>query len=256
MLNYCKSEWYRIWHTSEIYVITICMAVLVFLMNLVLWIAGGRIEGFRYATVSFSLSNLITSMSLFMVAGAMVAGILFSGEKRYGILKNAIANGISREGIFCGKCIVSTLAALCSMAVIMASYLGSACLLLDGAPEPALGVCIRGVLAVLPCAIAALILAVFFFHFCEKEITAVIGWFLIMWAIPMVLYYAGFKIDILRRAAAWMPWNYLQYEVTVTMSELQCLWDTPQGLFKCLVSGLLGIVIFTGGSIMLLRKRE
>ena len=70
---------------------------------------------------------------------------------------------------------------------------------------------------------------------------AAIVWFAVMNVIPVICYYAGFKVEILRKIAGWMPWNIFRFEVSANMSGYHCLWDTPSGLTKCIIAGAAGI---------------
>lgn len=257
MINYMKSEWYRIANSKEIYILTGVLSGLTILLNLMLYISNRKIENFRYGTVSFSLSFLVAQLIFILVAGMAVVGILFSGEKRNGILKNAIAYGISREKIFLGKCVTGTVSAICSMIVILTAYIGSAVLLLDrGVVEEPVKMLLEGIIAVLVMAVAAVILAVAFFGYFEKDVLAIGAWFVIIYAIPWICSLAGLKFDLFRRIAEWMPYNYLQMEVIANMSGWKCLWETPEGLGKCLISGTAGVVIFMFTGIVLCRKRD
>ncbi|MBQ6889235.1 MAG: ABC transporter permease subunit [Lachnospiraceae bacterium] len=257
MLNYMKSEWYRIVHTKEIYVVTGALAGLTLLMNLVLFLSNRELENFRYGTVSFSLSFLISGMSVLMIAAAGMAIMLFAGDWRYGILKNAVAEGISREKIFLGKCVIGTIVSICSMVVVLTVYIGSAYLLLDaGSVDGTLPIVVKGVMSTLLVSIASFIFTIVLSSYFEKEYMTLLGWTIVMNLIPSILNLVGRKISILKRIASWMPNVYLKDEVFANMKGWQCLWETPEGFAKCLISGILGIVIFLTIGIVLCRKKD
>lgn len=72
MLNYTKSELYRIVHGRELYLFTGVLCAIVLLSSVLLW-AMASTPDFPYATVRFSLSNLISMLpSLFLLAGLLV----------------------------------------------------------------------------------------------------------------------------------------------------------------------------------------
>ena len=257
MVNYMKSEWYRITHTKDIYVTTGILAGLTLFINLMLYITDHKSENFRYGTVSFSLSLLISGMYVIVMAAMGLALALFAGNWKNGILKNAVAGGISREKIFLGKCVVGTVAAFFSMVVILAVYIGSAVLLLDnGVVDEAVGIALRGVGSTLLMAIASLILTIVLNSCLEREGSALLAWCTIMNLVPEICNLLGTKIVLFKRIAGWMPNNYLSDEVVANMSGWQCLWETPEGLAKCLISGVLGIVIFLISGIVLCRKKD
>ncbi len=257
MINYMKSEWYRIIHSKEIYTFTGTAGGMAFLLNLIHFIANRKIEGFRYGTISFSFSFLVSGMHIILAAGAILAMFLFSGERKNGIMRNTVACGISREKIFLGKTIVCSAVAFLSMFVILTVYLGSACLLLDGPIQPALKETLTGVSAVLLCAVASVILELLFLVLFEKDVAAMLGWAAVMAVIPKILLIAGLKIEICARIASWMPWNYLSSEVSASLSGgYQCLWDTTEGFMKCVISGAAGILIFLAAGLIFGRRQE
>ena len=150
MLNYTKSELYRIVHGRELYLFTGVLCAIVLLSSVLLW-AMASTPDFPYATVRFSLSNLISMLpSLFLLAGLLV-WVLFADDRKDGTFKNAVADGCSRRDLFVGKCLVSTGLGLASMTVILAVYVGSAVLLLEG-PADAVPILLKGVHRRLRCA--------------------------------------------------------------------------------------------------------
>ena len=156
MLNYTKSELYRIVHGRELYLFTGVLCAIVLLSSVLLW-AMASTPDFPYATVRFSLSNLISMLpSLFLLAGLLV-WVLFADDRKDGTFKNAVADGCSRRDLFVGKCLVSTGLGLASMMVILAVYVGSAVLLLEG-PADAVPILLKGVAAALPFTVACVVL--------------------------------------------------------------------------------------------------
>ena len=160
MMNYMRSEWYRITHTKDIYMFTGIMAAGVLLLNVGQYVCSAVISDFRYSSVKFALSFLTGGMGALFLAGMVLAMLFFSSDQKNGIAKNAVAYGISREKLFIGKCIVSFAAALISMVILLVLYIGTAVLLLEGPAQPYVGLLLEGVLCNLPAAAAFMILAV------------------------------------------------------------------------------------------------
>ena len=72
MLNYLKAEAYRIAHGRAAYLFAGALCAIVLAANVLLW-AMASTPDFPYATVRFSLSNLISMLpSLFLLAGLLV----------------------------------------------------------------------------------------------------------------------------------------------------------------------------------------
>lgn len=256
MINYMKSEWYRVTHGKGLYVTTAIMAGMVFLMNLILSISAKAIPDFRYGIFRFSLNTFTSVPFAMLVLGAVVAGCLFIDDRKNGVLKNVISYGITRTEIFTGKCIVAFFSALIMLAVVLAVYVGSAYFLLDNPEWLPLREMLTGIGASLPCAAASLIFMVFLGSVCTKEITAVLWWALIFYLIPIIFFFTGLKFDIMNRIARWMPYNFFHTEVFVSFDAYQCLWDSSEGLARCLIAGIAGIVIFLLFGIWRFRKQE
>ncbi|MBQ7781158.1 MAG: ABC transporter permease [Lachnospiraceae bacterium] len=257
MMNYIKSEWYRITHTKDIYVLTAILAGLTLLVNIVLFLAGKADKSFPYATVSFSLSNLACGLTLLFFVGAVVVSVLFAQDRKKGILKNAVAYGISREKLFIGKSIVCAVVSVCSLVVVLVVYIGSAVLLLEqGVVPDAVPSLLKGIACMLIMAVAFEVLLIAAYNFYEKEILTYLLWYVIMAAIPRLSAIIGLKFDVVGKIAAWMPYNYLSNEVIVNMSGWECLWDTPQGVAKCLISGVIALVVFGAMGLKISKKME
>lgn len=257
MHNYVKSEWYRITHSSTIYVLTGILAGLTLLFNVVLYLFNKYEEGFRYGTVAFSLRYLTANLTLLFFMGVIVVSLIFASEKKNGGLKNAIAFGISRKEIFLGKCIVSAVISVCSLVVILVIYMGSAVLLLEPGVEPnAVLITLKGIACTLIMAVAFEVLTIALSISFEKDIVGFIVWYLIMAIIPQICSIIGLKSDLFRSVAAWMPYNYFRGEVVVNMQSWSCLWQTPAGVAKCLISGAIGLIVFLLLGLRICKKQE
>ena len=78
MLNYIKSECYRVMHSRSTYVMTGIMAVLPVLFHIILYVTGvasSTTQDFPYDITSFSFSFLAGSPMLFTYAGLIVAPV-------------------------------------------------------------------------------------------------------------------------------------------------------------------------------------
>lgn len=257
MLNYIKSEFYRVFHGKDIYIFTAVVSGLTLAINVILYLFNSRTANFPYGSIKYSLNILSSSMQILFLGSLLVTTSLFTDEYKNGTLKNTIAAGISRSQFFAGKCIVSTVMSFLSMVVILIAYIGSAYLLLDNTGGITVLDRLAGVAVNIPMACAAVILTVALSCVFKKEGTAVVvAWMVIMWGIPKLSFIFGLKVDWLGKAAEWMPWNYLTYETSVDMTQYKCLWDTPEGLAKCLIAGTVGIIVFYLAGVIYFRKKE
>lgn len=258
MMNYIKSEIYRVSHTISIYCFTAILAGLSFLLNAVLgWF--GRIDGasFPYDTTSFSFSNLVANPMFFCVMGAVIEIILYEGNRKNGNLRNTIAFGISRTKVFAGECIVATITAIASLILVLAVYIVSAFAFLEHTGPVSLMDLLTEVPAIFLIAVAVLISGIVCIEAFGKSSTGIIIWFVIWFIIPKIFFYLGLRLDTIHSIAMWMPENFFGISgMRVNMSQSVTAWGTAEGMAKCLISGVAGSVLFSLLGVVVLRKRE
>lgn len=256
MLNYMKSEWYKTIHGKGFYIAGGVMCGLVLLMNLILWGSNHFITNFPYGTFRFSL-NTFTAQPIWMIAlGSVIAGVLFIDDRKSGIIKNAVAYGIPREQILIGKWLVSLASSLILMCVVFAVYVGSAYILLEKPEFEPFRQMVMAMISALPFSIAAMMLMNCLGVMIEKETIAMLWWMAVIYFIPMAVDILGLYFKGLQRISRWLPYTFLRREVLVTMGEYQCLWDTPEGLLKCMVTGVIGIAVFGVWGIIKFRRQQ
>ncbi len=259
MLNYIKSELYRVWHIKIILSMAGIFSVIVFLMNFVLFLLKD-VEHFRYGITSFSFSVIVSLPMIYCYVAADIVATLYEGDKRNGMKQNSIANGISRMEIFTGKCIVSLIAALAILAIILPVYILSAELLLKPAGPVTVGDVLMELPAAAPAGIASVILAVLLLEAFDKAVLSILAWIGVMVVVPKVFLVLGMifgtRGDVFTSIAMWMPQNFFSAGMQVNMSECVAIWDTPAGMGRCILAGAAGIVIFSVCAVLLLRKKE
>ncbi len=259
MLNYIKSELYRSLRSRQIREFMFVAGILVLFMNLVLFFMKGQ-EGFRYSGTSFSFSMIVSMPMVYSYVAADIAAMLYEGDGRNGVRGNSIACGISRLEIFAGKCIVSLVTALAILAVVLPVYILSAFALLEHT-EP---VVVSDMLMELPAAVlpalSALILAVLLLELFDKTVFAILSWLGIVVLVPKALLLAGMalgeKSRFLLEFAMWLPENFFSVGMRVNMSECAPIWDTAEGMARCLVSGTVWMLFFGAAGVLLLRRKE
>lgn len=256
MLNYMKSEWYKTIHGKGFYIAGGVMCGLVLLMNLILWGSNHFITNFPYGTFRFFL-NTFTAQPIWMIAlGSVIAGVLFIDDRKSGIIKNAVAYGIPREQILIGKWLVSLASSLILMCVVFAVYVGSAYVLLEKPEFEPFRQMVMAMISTLPFSIAAMILMNCLGVMIEKETITMLWWMAVIYFIPMAVDILGLYFKGLQRISRWLPYTFLRREVLVTMGEYQCLWDTPEGFLKCMVTGVIGIAVFGVWGIIKFRRQQ
>lgn len=255
MLNYIKSEFYRITHSVMLYAVGFAFAAAPTLMNIMLYCFTLSKPDYPFSTTSFSFSNVVANPMIFCVAALFLVYALYEGNKKNGNLKNAIASGLSRGKIFIGQVIVCLVVSIIFLAITAMVYIFSARLLLriEG-PVTAFDL-IMEILAVAPIAVAALILSVVVVMRFDKSIMGIIWWLCILFFVPQLLLYIGIEIEPVREIAMWLPRNFFS-GMQVNQTVCAPIWDAADGLAKCLISGFIGIIVFGIYGIVSLRKKE
>lgn len=258
MINYIKSELYKVTHIRETYVWTGIMAALGILLNVILSVSNRTIKNFPYGSTRFSVSFLIGGPMLFLYGGVIMAALVCNGENKNGTWKNVIAYGISRETALIGKFIAGVITAVCCMLVVVTVYFASAVLLLKGPWQDLLAILVREMGAVLLISISAEMLGIMLMQMIKNDYIVATVWVMVTVALPKACFLLGMGLDleILNRVSEWMPANFLSLEVMMNRSEYYALWDTAQGFAKCLIAGAGSMIIYTVAGLLAVRRRE
>lgn len=273
MLNYIKSECYRISHRPALYITTGTLCLLSIAVIAFLAFFNWKAYNFDLAYTGFAYSWPISSPSLYLFMAAIIPASIYSCVHKYGDVKNTIAGGLSRVQVFAGKCITSLIAATIILIIVLTVWITSAELLLKpGGPFTARDLLLE-VPAVYFIAAANIITIQLFFEVFKRELLAAFAWAAIWLILPTVLFSLGLHFEILTDIANWMPYQFLKkaveihtitggkllnsaWQITVAEQIDSVLWYTSEGLFKCLLSGAIGVVIFSLSGWLVLRRRD
>lgn len=265
MMNYIKSEIYRVSHDRGIYCLVGILAGLSFLFNAVTgWFGKAKGADFVYANTSFSYSNIVANPMVFCLMGAIIGTILYEGNKKNGNLKNTVAFGISRTKIFIGECVTAVAASVISLLVVLPVYIVSAVTFLENKGPVKLNDMLTEVPAVFLLAVAAVISGIVCIEVFEKDAVGMIVWFVIWFLIPKIFFYIGLRVKVFYDIAMWMPENFFKPGGAgttaggpiVNMSQCITVWGTDDGMLKCIISGIIGIVVFSAAGVVIMRKKE
>ncbi|MBP2243055.1 ABC-2 type transport system permease protein [Cytobacillus eiseniae] len=105
MINYMKSEYYRLLRKKGLHLTGIICFLLIASAAGVLYFTAQSDPNFRYGTSTFFYSNVIASGLLIIIIG-LLYNIALTGKDRY-LIKQAISFGISRRIIFWSKLILT-----------------------------------------------------------------------------------------------------------------------------------------------------
>lgn len=253
MINYMKSEFYRIRHTGVLYwTITILMALSI-LFQFVNYLFATI-----YATTSFSYSTLVANPMTFPYMGVVIASILYDSSRKNGNLKNTIASGISRKNILIAKCIVSTISSIIAMICTLLVWIVSTEVLLKKTGPVKLEDLLFEIPAIFLLAVSCVISILVILELINSSVIASIIWACLWIFIPKILMILGMRYLVVHKISLWIPSNlfHMVNGEHVNLHECITAWDTMEGMLRCIIPGGVGIVVFLFIGIALVRKKD
>ncbi len=252
MINYIRSELYRAVRTRKLYYFTGVLMVLSLILHVSIYFFSPR-----YATTSFSYSNLVANPMIFGVMGICIVYLLYEDSRQNGNLKNTVAFGIGRGAIFIGECITALAVAVISMVLVLAVWIAGAVCLLEPAGPVALKDLLLEIPAVFLIASAAVASGILCIGFFEKSFTGLAACICFWLILPKAVFYLGLKNKVFYQISLLFPDNLFYINKNnVDMSTCLTAWDTPEGMADCILVGALWLAVFTVGGVLILKKRD
>lgn len=255
MINYIKSELYRISRLKGIYILAVICCGLLIAMNLVLFFTGNGKPSFPYDSTDFSFSMVEGSIQIVFILTLCMAGIIFSDEYKNKTLMNSIAFGYSRLQLYFGKVIVSLIVAIITIVTVFGVYIGSTYLLLENTG-------IDGLMNMLRCyAVECLILicgeiAAITLMFVINSVSGAIWmWLGLFMGIPMATALLSMKFEFFRWLNSWLVYSITGEQILVEGNSVM-IYTAAEGIRRCLLAGGLGTLVFIVLGVIVLRKRE
>jgi len=244
MLNYLKSEVYRILHNKSSYIFILVCSFLLVISNVVLFLLKMNEATFPYASTSFSLGNLCSSYAYVFLICIMVSGFIFANEHNNHTFKNSVSYGISRGIIYFGKLIVQMVYAMIAFVLIIGAHVASAYLLLEHTDPEIMDLLLHSCFAVLPLFLFVIAVANCFYFIVESTGGAVGASVGIILALPITCGFLGMKFDIIKKISDVLPWNLLgAIQLNFDDFSVHLFW-AKNGYMNYWIAGLAQILIF------------
>src|SRR5690625_961953 len=124
MINYVKSENYRILRKKSLYITTAICFLLMTVAAIVLYLMPKADPNFPYSTSLFLYSNVISGGLLILIVSFLFNGTLTGRDSS--VIKQSISFGISRGSIYWSKLLltVSYFLAVCCLGLVLIIGLG------------------------------------------------------------------------------------------------------------------------------------
>lgn len=254
-MNCIKSEFYRVFHTKAVYMMTGACLLVVLLFNVVLWAMNTFTVDFPWATTKFAFSTLETDMHIPLFLSAVMGNMIVADELKHRTINNSVAFGLSREQVYLSKVIVGIAASALCMLATEAGLIGSGYLLLEDSGSIYTLSLLKGTAACIPAWIAGMVAFISLYYMTGSGNAGIWSWLLIMVAVPTVMNVLGMKFELCARLASWMLYAMVSY-VVPNEEWLTYSWSTTAGFLKCQEAGLIGASLFIALGIWAIRRRE
>ncbi len=257
MINYIKSELYRILHSKGAYIfIGICSALLI-AANIVLAVCKLAEPSFPYATTVFSTGTVMSSMTFVYILCITVAALVFGNEHTNHTMKNTVSYGITRGTLYFGKLIVQIIYAIVAFTIIIGAHLASAYLLLENSPVNEIIGLLRLSLVCLPLLLFALAATNCFYFIIEGTglaNTLIIG---LLMGLPIASSFLGMKFKLFRDLNIVLPWNLIN-KIGIEGASLKIVlpWEGNTGYYNYWIYGMVQFLLITIIGYVVFRKKE
>lgn len=253
--NCIKSEFYRIFHTKTVYLMTVACLSAAVLFNAALWAMNILDESFPWATTRFAFSMLEGGMHIPLFLAAVMGGLVVGDELKHRTVNNSVAFGLSREKIYLSKVSAGLAASAFCLLVTETGYIGSGYLLLtDSGAKYTLSL-LRGTAACIPAWTAGMVALMSLYYLTGSRSGGIWSWLLLMAAVPAAVGMLGLKFAFCGRLSSWLLYTMVSY-CEPGGDWLLYSWSTEAGFLKCLAAGFIGTGVFIALGIMAIRRRE
>lgn len=243
MLNYIKSELYRVARSKGIYILTASCTGLLLAMNLVLYFCGRNTLSFPWDSTEFVFSMVTGSFQPILILTLCLGSIVFADEYKSRTLMNSVAYGYSRIGLFLGKVAAGLIVSFLALAAALLVFIASAYLLLENSGMVHLQMLLRGFALNIPILIAGE-LAAYMFSFLFGKTATTWGWLGLIAFLPTVTNLLGMKFPVFAKIESWLIYKVAGAYSMDSEGGITMAFMTREGAFRCLAAGGIGIVVF------------
>lgn len=254
MLNYLKSELYRVVRLKSVYMTFVFSAAILLLFNGALFYFRNT-EGFRYATTKYSFSAIYTSMSILIYIVFMICSVVIDDEFKSRTLKNSVAAGVKRNTLYFGRFIIELVIGMIFYVLLNGLHILLGLSLLENSGSEYLHILIRSLIAGIPIYIACAALCHCLYYILDNAYNVISIFVVIVTVIPKAIEFAGMKISFFNKLNEWIISSMLETKWDETYN-LTLTWDTTNGLIRCYIGGMIGIIVFSVIGSTLFNKKE
>lgn len=252
MLNYMKSECYRIMRNKSLGILTVVCGVLMIGLVLALKYFDMFDPAFPYGNTRFALSNLYMQMNLLLMAAMVFSAFMHDNEEKHHTIKHSIAFGIRRSTVFLGRFAVQAIVGILIYIVLAGIYTAVTMAMLNHENVGELESLFRVSLGSATCLLAALGITHFFLMLYENQTAAYMGSITVLLILPSILNLLGRKVEAVRILAGYFPLNVVSINgplVSVDGNEVMAV-------LKSLLTGAVWLAAFLVLGVVKYQKKE
>jgi len=189
MINYLKSEGYRVLRMKSVYMIPLfVLALLLFMLGLT-WLTALGDPNFRYNNTQFIYGFSQGSLVFLIFIIPFLVNTIFADEYKNGTFKNNLSYGVSRITLYFGKLIMVMLVSMVMSVMILLAFIPTVELLMENSGASYRHEFIRAVISYIPLLLASLTLS-HMLSFVTKKTGNHFGiYFLIVFVLPQILFF-------------------------------------------------------------------
>ena len=189
MINYLKSEGYRVLRMKSVYMIPLfVLGLLLFMLGLT-WLTALGDPKFLYNNTQFIYRFSQGSLVFLIFIIPFLVNTMFADEYKNGTFKNTLAYGVSRITLYFGKLIMVTLVSMVMSVIILLVFIPSVELLMENSGANYRHEFLRAVIYYIPLLLASLTLSHMLSFVTQKTGTHFGIYYLIVFALPQILFF-------------------------------------------------------------------
>lgn len=260
MMNYIKSELYRVAHSKGIYILSGICALLLVSMNAVLHFFGSG-GHFAYNNTAFAFGMVWSALNAVFFLTLCMGSLIFADEYKNKTISNSIAFGYSRVSLYFGKLLVGAIVSVAALAAVLGIFIITAYLLLEDSGIDVLLKLFRAVGASIPALLTGEIAAITLCFLIGTTTGVIWSWVGLMIGVPMVSEILGMKFDFFAKLSKWLVYEVLQdNQIIMTEEEMArevvMAWMTRDGLIRMILAGVIGIAVFLIWGVLGVKRKE
>jgi len=232
MVNYVKSELYRLARKRGVHYL---LAACVLLPLLITLVTAGN-EGDMYSNTEFPFKFAMHSWSLLFFIVPLIVSLVVADDFTDGTLKNTVAYGVSRRTIFYGKWLGSLLLLVISWIVTYVVLTACVFMLLSNNGTSNFMAFTSSIMGILPLSLAALTVSHCLFYLLEKPTSHFVSYVVIMIIGPELYYFFSRSIASLAELVDRVP--LFPYAAANDF-----VWLKPNGMLLCWIVGMVYILV-------------